>query len=176
MFPLTNKNSPSSLPLNLNDFFQLLCRNRKSLWELEQCLLNWTPPNSTAPSTPHEQDDASIDLLERSVSFRSWAPSLSWSYQACSHTCLTVPRHRAGRWAPVDTYEKARWLCCTKVAMCPSLNHSDSRGVRGRTEVLVCFVLNKMLRSSPPLPLTPLPPHQITQTEEWSLIFSYKHK
>lgn len=39
-------------------------------------------------------------LLERSVSFRSEHPVCPGATRLV-HTCLTVPRHRAGRWAPV---------------------------------------------------------------------------
>ena len=127
VLPPTNKNSPPSLPLNLNDFFQLLCRNRKSLWELEQCLLNWTPSNSaTTLHTPWTGQCKNAQVCWRqSVSSRSEHPVCPGAYEK----------------------GKVKLCCAKKSPLCaPPWTIPDSRGVRGRTGVLVWFVLNKILR------------------------------
>ena len=110
MLPTTNKNSPPSLPLNLNDFFQLLCRNRKSLWELEQCLLTWTPPNSTAPlHTPWTGQCKNAQVCWRaSVSFRS-EHSVCPGATRLVHTGLIIPRQSRQMGSCKTLRKKARW-------------------------------------------------------------------
>lgn len=111
----------------------------------------WTghPQTAPPPSTPHEQDDAKTPKSAGEVGvFQVWAPSLSWSYQACSHL-LNRSKAQSRQMGSCKTLmKKARWLCCAKKSpLCvPAWTIPDSRGVRGRTEVLVWFVLNKMLR------------------------------